>query len=263
MKKFLPILCAALLFAVALCAFAACGKTVAEVDVDRLYRRCDSHLEVAVATSTLVVIDTDVYSVYIEEIDYGSDITIDYAKNPNSTVSMTNDGGVSIKETYKETNARPENAFMIVGIPERIMERGSLTLIVTSDSGNLQFDDVTANSLTASTQSGTIRLDGCHATVGAEIQTVSGAVYADVEGDSISVTTQSGDVGFELSVKNITVSTASGSIKGKVDHPEYWYSIDARSDTGKCNLTSRQGGENCKLSVVSVSGNIKVRFEKD
>lgn len=265
MKKFLSILCAAIMLAFAACAFAACGDTVAEADVDRLIRKCNKHEVLAVSfESATVTINTDVYSVYIEEIDYGSDVTLDYATSAGSEISMSGDGknGVSITERSTAT-AASQDGFLVVGIPERLMESRLLTLSVTSQSGNLQLDDVTATTLTATTLSGTIRLDGCHATTRAKVGTDSGAVYADVEGNSIVIGTKSGDVGFELAARSISVSTTSGSVKGKVDHPEYWYSIDARSNTGKCNLTNRQNGADYVLSVISDTGNINVRFDND
>ena len=90
MKKFLSIIYTAVFLAACALALVACD-VVAEADVDRLMRKCNSHEEIQLvdaAAFTDVFIQTDVYSVYVTESDFRGIITLDYAEISPSAIRL-------------------------------------------------------------------------------------------------------------------------------------------------------------------------------
>ncbi len=261
MKKLLAIICMFALISTALCVFAACGG-VREVDVDRLLTKCNAHYEIPVKTDTplSIDIDTDSYSVYVEEIDFSSYVTLDYVQDPNSEVAYTD--GVTVTQTSRAGAAASKYDYIIVGIPERAMARGQITLDISTESGSVQIDDIVAGQLNVRTQSGTVLVDGSNA-VNAQITSSSGDVSVDAEGNVITISTLAGKVYFDLTFRDISVTTTGGSVRGSVEHPEYWYAVSAHSDTGRCNLRDRASNGEYKLNVSTSAGNINVRFDED
>ena len=270
MKKFLSIIYTAVFLAACALALVACD-VVAEADVDRLMRKCNSHEEIQLvdaAAFTDVFIQTDVYSVYVTESDFRDIITLDYAEEPDFAVSYTTSYSsvsgecVNFSEKPLISNAQADNCFMIVGLPERMMEQGLISLTVLTETGNVQIDDVTAQELFVRTDTGTIRLDDCHAE-DTQLTASVGSIYAEAAGKSVSIDTNIGSVEFDIDAKDIRITTDTGAIRGTVDHPEYWYTIDAHTDTGRNNLVNRTGNGEYKLTVRAVTGEIKVRFDND
>ena len=272
MKKFWSILCAAILLVVSLCALAACGG-VNEVDVDRLLRKCNFHDEIPLEKlpSTLNIdISSDSYSVYGHEVEYGTGITLDYIEGKKGTVTATPtvEGGALNVVIAESDNAKSadKNSFLVVGIPEYLLNRQAaqkLNVTVISHYGNIQIEEIEyANNVTAVTDKGTIYVNDGHAEL-TTLTSDTGDIYVETEGEKVIVTTDKGNVRFDLTVKDVTVTTDSGNIKGTIEHPQYWYAIDAHSDKGKCNLNKRTSTGEYKLTLSSKTGNINIRFDND
>lgn len=283
MKKFWSIICAVAIIALALCVFAACGG-VKEVNIDRLLKKCDVHKEASLSepgnatdTGLYIRVDSDVYNVYLHEIEYGNNITLDYIDNSQYPVTLTVVGEtqmdgemaaeVHITEKANRNAGANKNNFLIVGVPESLMGNvqlgHSLYIGIVTDTGNVQIEDIEhAESISATTETGTVYIGDCHAN-NLVVSVDTGAVYVEAEGETARISTDTGAVEFDLTAKNITVTTGTGSVRGTLEHPEYWYTIDAHSDTGSCNLNNRTGSGDYKLTVKTGTGSIYVIFDND
>lgn len=274
MKKFWSIICTVIAITLSLCVFAACGG-VKEADVDRLLAKCDAHEEISVrellgnsANGVYIRVESDVYNVYIQENDFGSCVTLDYVRNSRYPVEYALSGQVNdlvevhiIEQAHWNAESNKNN-FLIVGIPENLMN-DNLSIDVITKTGSVQIEDIErAQEIQVTVETGAVYIGDCHA-YNTKVDVQTGAVYVETEGETANISTDTGAVKFDLAVKQITVTTNTGSINGKVEHPEYWYSIEAHSIVGKCNLNNRMGSGDYKLTVTTDTGSIKVRFDND
>ncbi len=86
---------------------------------------------------------------------------------------------------------------------------------------------------------------------------------AELEGEACTVDVGTGNVHIDLEVRDISLTVAEGWVKGSVEHPQYWYDIDAHTGSGSCNLDRRSSNGNYKLAVSVGKGDIKIAFDKD
>ncbi len=141
MKKFLATICVAAMCAVALCALVGCDL-VAEVDVDKLYRRCNVHRDLPFDGDS-VTVQADSYNVYVEELEFGNSVALDYVQGATAIEYRIDNGDVTIAQ---HGNA-DEDAFLIVGIPEHNLQHRTMQLTVKVGAGNVQVDDIEASVL--------------------------------------------------------------------------------------------------------------------
>ena len=278
MKRTIAVICSVCL--VALVAFALCACTaVREADVEKLLRKCDVHKEIALsegadAGNVRINVTTDVYAVYIHEIEYGRSVTLDFARHDSYKVEGVAEGAQATGEydliitevCTDNMTSHNKNAFLIVGVPEYIMNERSAfdySVLVETKTGAVQIEDMeNATKLDVRVKTGSVYIGDCHADdISVNIDT--GAVRVEGECDKAEITTTTGAVDFDLTARSITVKTATGAIRGEVEHPEHWYTISAHSNTASCNLSDRTGNGDYNLTLTTDTGSIKVRFDND
>lgn len=278
MKRTIAVICSVCL--VALVAFALCACTaVREADVEKLLRKCDVHKEIALsegadAGNVRINVTTDVYAVYIHEIEYGRSVTLDFVRHDSYKVEgvaegeqATGENDLIITEVCTgNMTSHNKNAFLIVGVPEYIMNERSAfdySVLVETKTGAVQIEDMeNATKLDVTVKTGSVYIGDCHADdISVNIDT--GAVRVEGECDKAEITTATGAVDFDLTARSITVKTATGAIRGEVEHPEHWYTISAHSNTGSCNLSDCTGNGDYNLTLTTDTGSIKVHFDND
>jgi DUF4097 and DUF4098 domain-containing protein YvlB len=227
-------------------------------------------------------------SYYTQGSDYsistqGSELNVTYlGKNYGNIISF---------------DITPDTMSTTVELPENILAE----LFLTSASGELKIDSVSAKSMSAATSSGDIEGRSVSAgqltfsTVSGEaqlyscssdgilfVETTSGDVngknlssdelnIVTVSGDvelnsalalSMSCETISGDIDFEkLDCGNISLNTVSGDIGGTVAGNQSQYDISWSSVSGNIDLPSISEGRPYSIFVETTSGNCRISFE--
>lgn len=117
------------------------------------------------------------------------------------------------------------------------------TIKASTDNGTVQFNHLTAESISAETSNGAVRLEYCTAEV-ISGETNNGAVVAE-----------------RITANNIILRTDNGAVRGTIVGRQSEYNIDAKTNLGKCNLTSRHDPTLEKqLNVRTSNGAINLSF---
>lgn len=245
MKKSLAIICVIITAIAVVCCLCACSG---EVDVDRLYRKCDAVSEFD--RSDVITVEATGCSVYVQG---GAlrDIVFNFKRS---------DVVVSAQGTTYSVSGSGKDAFVLLTVPENML--GS-ALAVNARGGDVQVEDVELQSLAVNASDGNVYISDCEV-VGSLAAVASGNVYCEGDATSVSLQADKGNVRFDLQSHDITITVRQGSVRGTVDHPEYWFAITAHTGSGRSNLVNRAGDSTYTLSVNIVNkGNIRILFDND
>ena len=129
---------------------------------------------------------------------------------------------------------------------------------ISTDTGDLRIQSLTAVALSIETDTGDIALKQTTVATTLAIETDTGDVtLTEVTSATMQINTSTGDVGLErVGSENLQIRTSTGDVKGTLARE---MQFDADSNTGRVRVPTSQGSAIC--TVRSSTGDIRLRVE--
>lgn len=228
---------------------------------------------------TINELDFNLNSQNIQVTNYDGDSLKVEIKSNNASSELTEEDNEN-KLTFKTKYNTPNNASILVSIPQKLKDKGILK--ITTSNGDVTFSNLSMNTITVFTTSGHINssdlnlaylsLNSASGNINfnntivsneSKLVSASGNINGIGNLGSLTANTSSGDIRFQImdSINTTFISTNSGSVTLSIPK-NLGYKINYHSVSGKLNPSNKQlsnGNESPIINVNTTSGYLNIK----
>ena len=275
MKKFSVIICVAAIMGFCVLGLCACDNTAEPIDVDELLAQC-THTQTYEGLSfnggrfTVNMIES---SIYMRTAQCNA-VTISCV---NETFEVTANATIVTVKEISQPHLKKDR-FVIITVPA---DWSGYDLTLRTQQGDIQVDGANATLFGVfAYNGGNVFVSNCKSAWQALVNIENGFADVNIEAptaifvasgkrgsatlncttDNLNCSAVNGSVNFVTSASKITLESVRGNIVGTVKGNITQYTVNAKSDRARCNLTDSKGGAKL-LNVHSERGKIEITFD--